>query len=547
MLKLFRVFIAVIVFAGLSALFLDFTETIPLAAHVLAHLQLVPLFQAKLFFGLLLWFIVTMLFGRCYCSMICPFGILQDIVSRIAKLLRRKKADYQFRSAMHKTRWAFLLLLIAGLAAVPMIVSLLDPYSNYGRLMTFLARPLYLTGNNYLAGWKPDWFSVTSFSLVPPSAILFALGVMFLVGVLSFFFGRRYCNTICPVGTLLGLFAKIAPFRIRLNENCGSCRLCEKVCKGECIDSKTKTVDVSRCVACFNCLSVCRKKGIAFTRQPETKRSFVLCGLFVSFVPLWLRNFTTKGTKDTKETQGTWSSRCENASLSTPPRRTFLQGLTATLLFGSAARTATLPNGLPTGQSRVSYKQKHPVLPPGAKSKGHLIHHCTACQLCAAKCPANVIRPSITELGLQGFLVPVMKFDHGFCNYHCVVCAQVCPTSALLPIRSVEEKHALQIGTVIFLEENCVVLTQSTNCGACAEHCPTGAVTMRPHGAPDSGLAIPHIDVDLCVGCGACESICPVVPYKAIYVEGLEKHSEAKPAYDPTEKQQEVQLESFGF
>jgi len=525
MLKFFRVLIALVIFVCLSLFFLDFTEAVPLSFHRLAHIQIVPLIQTKHVLLLLLLFGLTIVFGRFYCSVICPWGIFQDSVSKTAAIIRSRKGRYQFRPAMHKTRLFFLLLFIAGLVAMPVTVSLLDPYSNFGRLLTLIGRPIYLIGNNYLAQWNPDAFFAATVPIAPLPAVLFTLAVTIFVGVLSFLFGRRFCNTVCPIGTLLGLLAKIAPFRIRLNTHvCTSCGLCEKVCKGECIDSKAKTVDNSRCVDCFNCIGACRKKGVTFSKrgdapilQPEKTAA--------SNVPVMLA--------------------VNNASLS--PRRSFLQGVTALLLFRSSARAAALPSGLPTGQSRVAYKRKFPVIPPGAKNKRRLIHHCTACQLCVAKCPANVIQPSITDLGLQGFLVPVMNFDYGFCRYNCTICTEVCPTAALIPIPTVEDKHLLQLGCVTFIEENCVVVTQKTNCGACAEHCPTGAIQMRPFGHPGSALTLPKIDVDLCVGCGACEHICPVQPYRAIYVEGLEEHGQAKPAYDPNEKQQEIQLDSFGF
>ncbi|MDR0871014.1 MAG: 4Fe-4S binding protein [Planctomycetaceae bacterium] len=518
MLKLLRVSVALIVFTALSALFLDFTGTVPNGVHWLAHLQFVPAIK-MLPFVLLGWLIITLLFGRIYCSVMCPFGILQDGIARIAKLIRRKKAKYQFRPEMYKTRRLLLLLFIIGIAALPVVVSLLDPYSNFGRLMEFVFRPVYLTGNNVLAGFIPNSFRYQYVRVeFVPFAVAFA--VFLFAGVLSFFYGRRYCNTVCPVGTLLGLFAKFAPVRIRLNSQCVSCGLCEKVCKGECIGSKRKTVDVSRCVECFNCLNVCKQKAVGFTYNFTNNEPAA---------PLPVKPETGETSSAANATQ----------------RRNFIQG--AILALFGVKTAETFAQGLPTGESRVAYKNPHPVLPPGAKSRGHLIHHCTACQLCVAKCPSNVLTPSVTDLGIRGFLVPVAKFEHGFCNYDCTICTQVCPTAALMKIDTVAEKHKLQIGNVVFLKENCVVHTQNTNCGACAEHCPTGALSMRPYGPPGSTLTIPEVSPDLCVGCGACESICPVRPYRAVYVAGLKKHGEAKPAFDPNEKQQEVQLDSFGF
>jgi ferredoxin len=208
--------------------------------------------------------------------------------------------------------------------------------------------------------------------------------------------------------------------------------------------------------------------------------------------------------------------------------------------LGSAA------SKLPTGVSKLPFTKKHPILPPGAGNLKRFQQRCTACHLCITKCPDHAIRPAISDYGLKGFLKPVMSFENGYCIFDCVICTQVCPNHALLPI-NMEEKHHLQIGKVAFIQENCVVDSQRTNCGACAEHCPTGAATMVPFGNPEEALTIPKIDADLCIGCGACEYICPVRPYRAIYVDGNPVHLESKPAFDPTEKQQEIKLDAFGF
>ncbi|MDR2441509.1 MAG: 4Fe-4S binding protein [Planctomycetaceae bacterium] len=567
--KWLRVVVAVIFFAAISALFLDFTQTVPRILHGIAHVQITPailicdfetdfnifkiLFQTGM--GILLfWIILTLLFGRIYCSVMCPFGILQDIFSRTTKLLRGKRFKFKFRPEMKKTRYGLLAVFVLGLIFLPVIVSILDPYSHFGRVIMWIFRPVYLTGNNILAQIAPDSFYYVS-NYVDIPAFLLALTALLFTGILSFLFGRRYCNTVCPVGTILGFISRFSRYKIRLKSACVSCGLCEKSCKGECIDSKNKTVDSSRCVACFNCLSTCKRNSLVYS------------------VPLPLLSVTPKEPKSSQPRSS------QPKPLQPKPlepeqleplsqlqhtvfrpislrifrhRRRFLQWSVYSFFLSSVAgsvKASTPPPdpSLPTGVSRVSYKKTTPILPPGANEQKRFRKKCTACHLCVSKCPARILTPSTWELGLAGFLQPVVRFDRGFCNYDCTICTEVCPSRALVKIDSIDEKHLLQIGRVIFVQENCVVEMQESSCGACAEHCPTGAVHMIPYGDPSKSLTIPEIDVDLCVGCGACEHVCPVRPFRAIYIDGLEKHRNAKPAYDPNEKQQEIKVDDFGF
>jgi ferredoxin len=554
--KWLRVIIAVIFFAAISALFLDFSKTVPRILHWIAHFQITPailicdfgaefktLFQTGT--GILLfWIVLTLLFGRIYCSVMCPFGILQDIFSRLARLFRGKRFRFKFRAEMKKTRYGLLTIFVIGLIFFPVAVSIFDPYSHFGRVMMWIFRPIYLMGNNLLARIAPDsLYYVSNYINIP--SFLFALFILLLVGVLSILFGRRYCNAICPAGTMLGLISRFSCYKIRLNAGCISCGLCERSCKGECIDSKNKTVDSSRCVSCFNCLSACKRRSLVYSplfphfsvtpKEPETSPQS-----HVAFVPVAVSVQTAVPRTETLRTQ--------------TPRRQFLQWSIFSFVLptvgGSVvgSPSSSLPDpSLPTRVSHVSYKKTTPILPPGAAEQKRFRKRCTACHLCVSKCPAQILTPSTFELGLAGFLQPVVRFDRGFCNYDCTICTEVCPSRALTKIESLDEKHLLQIGRVIFMKENCVVEMQESSCGACAEHCPTGAVHMIPYGDPSKSLTLPEVDPDLCVGCGACEHVCPVRPFRAIYIDGLEKHSNAKPAFDPNEKQQEIKLDDFGF
>ena len=512
LLKSLRVAAAVLFFAALTLFFFDYLERLPLEMHGLAHAQIVPALLGGFFGIAVVWIALTLLFGRIYCSVICPLGVLQDGIARL-----RRKRSYKFRKPKNLLRYGLLATCIAGfLLDMYLIVSLLDPYGIYGRMAAHLFRPLVIFVHNQSAlivnarGYYGIYLvpNVISWPSVAVSVVM-----LLLVGYFAWRYGRLYCNTICPVGSLLGFLSRYSLFQVRLRDDCISCGLCEQRCKAECIDSKAKTVDGSRCVACFNCLDVC-------------KRGSLLYGINVA--------------KSTPV--GTGVPAKSGTGVPAESRRSFLGILFAAIGAGLGAAAP----GLPTGVSKTSYTKQHPITPPGAGNIHRFQERCTACHLCVTKCPANIIRPAVTDYGLSGFLQPVVSFERGFCNFDCVICSRVCPNHALLPITK-EEKHRLQIGKVIFIKENCVVDSQKTSCGACAEHCPTGAVTMVPVGKPEDALTIPEIDVDLCVGCGACEHICPVRPYHAIYVDGNPAHRKAKPAFDPTLKQQEVQLDDFGF
>ncbi len=119
---------------------------------------------------------------------------------------------------------------------------------------------------------------------------------------------------------------------------------------------------------------------------------------------------------------------------------------------------------------------------------------------------------------------PIMKFDKGYCRPECNECSSVCPTGAIRPI-TIEDKSAEQIGHAVWVAEMCIANTEGVSCGNCGRHCTTGAIHMvPPKEAKSEEILIPAIDTEKCIGCGACENLCPVSPLSAIYVTGHERH-----------------------
>ncbi len=498
MLKKIRIILAVLFFVALTMLFLDFTGIWHAWFGWMAKVQLFPALLALnvgVVVGLLL---LTLLFGRVYCSIICPLGVMQDIFGWMGKKAKRNRYSYS-----SERRWlrvgVLLLFVVAFVAGSGVIVQLLAPYSAYGRIASSLLAPLWQWGNNGLAylAERMESYAFYSTEVWLRSGVTFGIAIVTLIvlGVLAWRGGRTYCNTICPVGTVLGYIARFSWLKPVIDtEKCNSCGLCSRNCKASCIDSKEKRIDYTRCVACMDCLDTCKKHGISYRHVGRDKASL---------------------------TEAPVGSIGE-ASVGDTSRRTFLT-TTAVVVAGTAikAQEKKVDGGLATIKDRVVPDRQTHLVPPGALSARHFAQHCTACQLCVSVCPNGVLAPSTN---LSRLMQPEMTYERGYCRPECTKCSEVCPTGAIRPI-ACEDKASTQIGHAVWVRKNCIPLTDGQSCGNCARHCPVGAIQMVHSDAEDKrSLKIPVIDIERCIGCGACEHLCPARPFGAIYVEGHERH-----------------------
>ncbi|HUX59399.1 MAG TPA: 4Fe-4S dicluster domain-containing protein [Bacteroidales bacterium] len=497
-LRRIRILFSSIVFICFFLIFIDFRSLIPTEyINILLYIQFVPSvlkyinLETLAVGGFLIVLVLTLLTGRTYCSFLCPLGIGQDLFSRIGGRFKKKFRRYGYKKPFTVLRYSLLAItLIVTLIWGTYMITLLDPYSIFGRFVTYFARPAVLLLNNFIAGilGKFDIYTLSNVPVKGFSLVVYSIPAAFfiLVGVLSFTKGRLYCNTICPVGTLLGLLSKISVFRIKFDETaCTRCGRCAIGCKSSCIDFLNHNIDVTRCVECFNCINACQDKALSYGivkfkkkvhKTDESKRKIIAESVLLLF----------------------GLSHVANGQEKTAPK--------------------------PKQDSTVKENKTYPVCPPGGIGIENFNKDCTACSLCISACPNGVLQPAFTQYGLAGMMQPVMNYHKSFCTYNCTICTEICPTYALQPL-ALEAKKLTQIGKAIFIKDNCIVKTEKTACGACSESCPTKAVHMIPY---EGNLVIPEVDDDICIGCGHCEYACPTTPYKAIFVDGNAIHIAAK-------------------
>ena len=267
--------LAAVTFTLITLLFLDLTGSLHAWLGWLAKIQFWPAVLAlnvAVVAGLL---ILTLIFGRIYCSVICPLGIMQDIISALHGI--RKRNRFSFSPEKRWLRYGVLVVFLAScVAGINVIVSLLAPYSSYGRMVNSILRPVWTAGNNVLASLAERmdsyaFYSVDVWMRSLPTLII-AAATFVIIAVLAWRGGRTYCNTICPVGTILSFFARFSWFKVSIDGNkCVSCRLCEKNCKASAIDVKTGRIDYSRCVVCGNCIGKCNKDAIRYIHPAKAE------------------------------------------------------------------------------------------------------------------------------------------------------------------------------------------------------------------------------------------------------------------------------------
>ena len=492
MLRKIRIALAAVFFVGITLLFVGIGHD---WWGWMAKLQFLPSALALNFAVIAGVLLLTFVFGRIYCSVICPMGVFQDVVLWIrraggkwmqnAQTRRLKKLKESGATGKPKVKqylkrfdyvkehkWVRYPVLV--LSIVSIFVSgqmLIAPYSAYGRIVRSIA-------------------GAASGSIVP-ALLVTGLVTLVVIFCCAWLWGREYCNTICPVGTTLSLVSRFSLFRPTIElDKCINCGRCGKGCKASCIDTKNHKIDYSRCVVCFDCLDNCTENALKY-------RFVGLKSAKIEAAPAAPASSGQKGDGG---------------------RRAFL----ATTVLAGTALAAKAQDHMQGGLAEVIDKQNpergERLVPFGAGSVKSFYDHCTACQLCVSACPNGVLRPSTD---FAHFMQPQMGYDKGYCRPECNACSQVCPAGAIRPVAP-GEKQTIQIGIAHVNLELCIAAKGQDSCGNCSYHCPSGAIRMVK--SEVSQFQIPTVTENQCIGCGACENLCPSRPVSAITVRGISVH-----------------------
>jgi len=453
--------------------------------------------------------ILAFVFNRVFCGWVCPFGTIHHLFSLGKRSLNTKLRNQKWRwRASRNTKYAVLFLVLAASVFGVNWVGWLDPLSFLTRSLTVVIHPMLgvvidglvsLLDKASLSGVSDFLLNLLRGKVIPFQSRYFihafTIGALFfLVLGLNRFETRFWCRYICPLGALMGLFARQAPLVLVKNEDrCTGCRLCLKHCQGGDQPILGENWIPSECHFCYNCVDVCPDDALAF-------------------------QFTAKPSKaDTRDV------------LPDLQRRVVLGGILGG--FFLAPLQSIGAENLEKGE--IAFKLSDRLIrPPGAREESEFLRRCVKCGACMKVCPTNALHPASWEAGIGGIWTPILVPKIGYCDDRCTLCGQVCPTEAIQQI-GLDEKLGLhgaepiKIGLAYVDRNRCLPWAQGKPCIVCEEVCPTvkgqKAIKLVPDRVrtPDGQLVDvrkPVIHQEYCIGCGICENKCPVKDSSAIIV-----------------------------
>jgi MauM/NapG family ferredoxin protein len=420
--------------------------------------------------GALIWALVliglTLVFGRVFCGWICPLGTLQQLSSwLLSPRSRRESLQVNRWRRWYALKTYILVALLAGALSGSLQTGLLDPLSLLARGLASGVWPVLPGGGAVPGGWL---------------AAVLLLAVL----VASRWIPRLFCRAFCPLGALLGVFARFALFRIgRRGGACTSCTLCAFSCQGA--DEPLGDHRVAECHVCLHCLP----------GGPEAAISY-------RFLP----------------------------PLPAPPPR---PDLSRRYLIGTTVGAFVAAPLLRAAGGGRDAARPEMLRPPGALAEPDFLARCVKCSLCQQACPTGALHPAIGQAGVEGFWTPVLVPRRGWCEFACTRCGEVCPTGAIAPLQPARKTGydglpPVSIGTAFVDRGRCLPWAMKTPCIVCEEMCPTDPKAIwleEVHEEDRAGRRVrlqrPVVDPAKCVGCGICENRCPVGEEAAIRVSSV--------------------------